>query len=361
MKRLIALAAIALSCSISYAQNVEHQIVASQFGAYRVDSVGQGYSFPPSSCQISAGGKNFPAFTRNVPIKIVDPPNTEIVTPSQVNITQNNCSVVVSPVHNHQTFYLTSGTGGLQEAINYGPVLGTNNTVILDQFWYAQVLPSVSSSVISTVKGSTLLGLIDVTQSPYTTYSWNGAQYIQNASGGGGGATTPATNGLLKGTGVINGVTTAVPGTDYVLPSGSITGTAGNLSGTPTLPYGTSAVTQSLGDNTAKLATDAFVIANSSNITIPGLNTQVLFNSSGALGANSNFTFNSTSQLLSVPNVVVSNISTTPNTSVVCPNGTGGALTTVGCVFPGGSLYSFSPILLLPGKVVLLNKSIILD
>ena len=38
------------------------------------------------------------------------------------------------------------------------------------------------------------------------------------------------------------------------------TGTAANLSGTPTLPNGTTATTQTAGDNTTKLATDAFVI-----------------------------------------------------------------------------------------------------
>ena len=41
------------------------------------------------------------------------------------------------------------------------------------------------------------------------------------------------------------------------------TGTAANLSGTPALPNGTTATTQSAADNTAKVATDAFVLANS--------------------------------------------------------------------------------------------------
>jgi collagen type VII alpha len=40
------------------------------------------------------------------------------------------------------------------------------------------------------------------------------------------------------------------------------TGTAGNLSGTPTLPNGTQAATQATGDNTADLSTDAFVNAS---------------------------------------------------------------------------------------------------
>jgi hypothetical protein len=38
--------------------------------------------------------------------------------------------------------------------------------------------------------------------------------------------------------------------------------TAANLSGTPALPNGTTATTQTTGDNTTKIATDAFVLAN---------------------------------------------------------------------------------------------------
>lgn len=46
------------------------------------------------------------------------------------------------------------------------------------------------------------------------------------------------------------------------------TGTAANLSGTPALPNGTTATTQTVGDNTTKLATDAFVLANASSGTV---------------------------------------------------------------------------------------------
>ena len=42
----------------------------------------------------------------------------------------------------------------------------------------------------------------------------------------------------------------------------NITGTAGNLSGTPTLPNGTAGATQSAGDNSTKLATTAYVDGN---------------------------------------------------------------------------------------------------
>ena len=45
------------------------------------------------------------------------------------------------------------------------------------------------------------------------------------------------------------------------------TGTAAGLSGTPALPNGTTATTQTTGDNTTKIATDAFVIANAGTAT----------------------------------------------------------------------------------------------
>lgn len=68
--------------------------------------------------------------------------------------------------------------------------------------------------------------------------------------------------GLLKNTTSTGVPTIAAAGTDYVLPTGSISGMAANLSGTPALPNGTTATTQTTGDNTAKLATDAFVNAS---------------------------------------------------------------------------------------------------
>lgn len=53
----------------------------------------------------------------------------------------------------------------------------------------------------------------------------------------------------------------AVPGTEYALPNQNTTGTAANLSGTPALPNGVTATTQSTSDGSQKLATDAYVQA----------------------------------------------------------------------------------------------------
>jgi hypothetical protein len=57
----------------------------------------------------------------------------------------------------------------------------------------------------------------------------------------------------------LSGAGTGLTGT---APSFNIGGNAGNLSGTPALPNGTMGTTQTVGDNTTKLATDAFVLAN---------------------------------------------------------------------------------------------------
>ena len=78
------------------------------------------------------------------------------------------------------------------------------------------------------------------------------------------------------GTGIVKNTTTtgvlsiAVAG-DFPTLNQNTSGTAANLSGTPALPNGTTGTTQTLADNSTKLATDAFVIANAGSGGISGL------------------------------------------------------------------------------------------
>ncbi len=205
------------------AQNIEGQIVAAQFGEFQVPGVGDGFKFPPATCQVSGGGRNFNAFAIGAPIKIVDsdPNMTEIATPVAVFI--DSCAVSLPTVHSHESFYLTSGTGGLQEAIANGIDRGGGpNTIILNAEWYTLVAPSSPSAVIASVHGNNSLGLVDVTTTPYTSYAWNGSSYVATSAGGG--ATTPATTALLKGSGSANGVVAATPGTDFITPNPGDTG-----------------------------------------------------------------------------------------------------------------------------------------
>ncbi|MGD0548838.1 MAG: hypothetical protein ABR991_13630, partial [Terracidiphilus sp.] len=91
--------------------------------------------------------------------------------------------------------------------------------------------------------------------------------------------------GIVKNTTSTGVPTIAVAGTDYVAPSGNISGTATNLSGTPALPNGTTATTQSANDSSTKLATTAYVQNQALNPNTPAW-LQYLGN--GADGANTN-------------------------------------------------------------------------
>ncbi len=66
------------------------------------------------------------------------------------------------------------------------------------------------------------------------------------------------------GTGTIAATSAPYSGLTGSVPTWNqnTTGTAANLSGTPALPNGTTATTQTAGDSTTKLATDAFVQSN---------------------------------------------------------------------------------------------------
>ena len=96
------------------------------------------------------------------------------------------CTVTVLTVHSHPLpYFLTSGTGGLQEAINANGTGQGANTVVLNAAWYELVLPTSAATVIASVHGNTSLGLVDVTTTPYTTYSWNGSAYAAVSNGSG--------------------------------------------------------------------------------------------------------------------------------------------------------------------------------
>ena len=79
------------------------------------------------------------------------------------------------------------------------------------------------------------------------------------------------------------------------------------------LPTYSGALTANTISATGNIVTDAFFVGNFSgnitgNITVPGANTQVLFNNNGNAGASSDFTFNDATNVLSVNgNVVAAN------------------------------------------------------
>jgi hypothetical protein len=146
----------------SQAQNVEGQPIASQYGAFQLQgNATNSFVFSPTSCQVTAGNTNFAAVTQGVPIRIVDPGNRaldETVTAGLVNI--NACSVQLAVNNTHiPPFYLTSGTAGLQEAINANNHGGTANTIVIDAGFYAL---GGTTRIITSVQGTTTLGLVDL-------------------------------------------------------------------------------------------------------------------------------------------------------------------------------------------------------
>jgi Pectate lyase superfamily protein len=183
---LVILALVPFCCRIG-AQSVG-QIVAAQYGEFKVPGASMGgFSFPPATCQVSGGGKNFAAFSAGTPIKIVDsnPALTEVATPSSVFI--GACSLNMATVYTHvPPFYLTSGTGGLQEAITANQTNDGPNTIVLTAEWYKLIAPGNAAGVIASVHGIPDLGIEDITTTPSTFYQWNGSQYSVVASGASG-------------------------------------------------------------------------------------------------------------------------------------------------------------------------------
>jgi len=179
----LVLTALLMSGRGAVAQNIEGQIIASQYGTWKVPGyAGDTYSsFAPTACRVQGGASFFSAFTAGVPIRIVDgnPSLSETVTPTAVSSTNSTCSVTIHPLNHHQVpFYLTSATAGLQEAIDANLANPQPNTIILNNDWYRL---GGSTAIIASVHGSQTLGLVDVTKVPTIWYKWNGSQYVEVA------------------------------------------------------------------------------------------------------------------------------------------------------------------------------------
>ena len=179
MKKISPVVMILVCCGPCVQAQSVGQIIAAQYGEFRVSgSSTGGFSFSPDTCQVSGGGRNFAAFTAGTPIRIVDgnPNLSEVAIPSSVYI--NACSVNMATVYTHvPPYYLTSGTGGLQEAITANQTGDGANTILLNTEWYKLIAPGSASAIIASVHGISDLGLEDITTTPYTSYQWNGSQY----------------------------------------------------------------------------------------------------------------------------------------------------------------------------------------
>lgn len=217
IKRLLLLIAVALcACpGIVRAQNIEGQIIAVQYGTWRVQGIpqpatGNSFNFVAAACSQIAGNKTFQAFQVGTPIEIfdADPNLNEVVTPSAVSATNQGCSITAAPVHTHNSFSLGSATAGLQEALNTNEAIPLTNIIVLTAEWYRR---GGTSGTIASVQGSTNVSLVDVTKAPYDWYTWNGSMYVKVSLGG---ANLPHVTEIISGDGAGNGVGMPEKGTN---------------------------------------------------------------------------------------------------------------------------------------------------
>lgn len=112
----------------------------------------------------------------------------EVVTPTSTTNSQTSCGFAATTSNSHISFTLTSGTAGLQEAISSQLQNTPAFVVILDKYWYQLVaaMPSTTTpqSIIAAAKGSANVYLMDVTQSPWQPYEWNGTKYVAASMNG---------------------------------------------------------------------------------------------------------------------------------------------------------------------------------
>lgn len=178
---------------------------ASNFAGWTVAQGNNGpfaWSSSAVCLKASSGGVQFQPFVVGSPIRIVDtaaPSNSENVTVTAVNVNGSGCAIVTTtPAHTHYSFYLTSATGGLQEAINFAkqnygvsPSLGV---VIATADWERL---GGTTGIITSAKGNANVSILDLRTSCPVSYTWNGSAYtgIDLCTAGGTGILTQ-TNGV---------------------------------------------------------------------------------------------------------------------------------------------------------------------
>ena len=224
----------------------------------------------------------------------------EVFTPSATSLTGSSCGFSGSPTNSHTTFWVSSGTAGLYEAVGTSSGLSSVSNVMLDRAWYAALGalpgPQVANTVITStaVPGSAHVQIVDTTTSPWTWYTWGGTQYAVAGVG-----TTPTLAGVNTFTAVNSfrnavtnfGAVSATTGT-LVFYNANAAFTTTVTTGTPTGSYVLTIPALSAGDTIATLGlANTFSGANTfsaatTNFGVSGTTTGILkINSVTATGS----------------------------------------------------------------------------
>ena len=187
MRKLFIALAVLVGLCLPAASQTKSWYMAEDYGQWAIPSqfastyVMQGANL----CLESNGSTLFFPFKVSTPVLISDatPNLSEVVTPSAVTNTSGYCGITpTSTVSSHQSFYLKSGTAGLQEALN---ALGSGSlypqVVYLTARWWQMAvnIPGTTpQAIIASASGSNAVTLIDLTTVPETNYAWNGSKYV---------------------------------------------------------------------------------------------------------------------------------------------------------------------------------------
>lgn len=167
------------------------RVNASQYGSWAMPIF---YGTPAGAGAIIVGGNGrvtlpdgveFVPFKVGTPVRINDGPNTETVTPTAIGNCgngklQNTCTITAVFTKAHgggATCTVTSGTAGLQEAIN--ALLSTAGLVVISGSWNG-----TTSMITTTATGSTAVGVEDLRVGIPSYYAWSGSHYTLSAGSG---------------------------------------------------------------------------------------------------------------------------------------------------------------------------------
>lgn len=264
---------------------------ASDFGQWQIKSqTANTYQWSPGSiCLSSAVGSasQFNVFNTNAPVLLVDatPANTEVVTPSAVTQTATTCQITVTPSNQHYSFQATSGTGGLQEALNaIAPTVPAPSVVWLDRNWYAlanQIPATSPSTIIGAAVGGVAAILVDNTTAPFTNYVWQGTAYASGtwvntkpaAAAGAAAGSSPTISdagSALTGTVSLTTGTATTTGTLFTLTYGLNTSTT-----TSQFNYAPACTVTSIGTNSFTTFTIATTYPSSTHALVTVTETAV--------------------------------------------------------------------------------------
>ena len=177
-------------CAVAQGSNGQI-LYAADFGKW---SLPQGTSptngmiqWQATQCTVPSLGFVFvaPKVGRPLFIRDSNPALSETVIPSSVIINNSSCTVAATMAHTHYTYQVYSGTGGLQEAIDYELTASAGALVALTTDW---TVNGGTTGMLSSATGNTGVSLIDERTSCFKAYNWGGSSYTETenfCTGGG--------------------------------------------------------------------------------------------------------------------------------------------------------------------------------